>query len=446
MNENVVPFSLLAEVQKNANINALFPDRETIKAILLLYAKIKDGAFSKGKFREQDIISAFIETTPEGFQRIPQERFNSIIGDLQEYYLRYDDDEQVYTLKDFARNICRQAEEALIGSFNPTQIEVICAELKKDLLTCKDDETLTHWLQLNFPAFEPKMNSQVDNLDRHIDIAVAEIRDSAQLQEGDVLETLKKIDSQLERVRRYNKELRAAFSAMKEINAELDIKLMDISSDNLLLLDLLKQTRQFFPGVRYRLDLIDKRLDRLQPRIRQFFGALNKPLFNTQVERFLRLILKNATVKTEGVKKSIHFPDNIPSFRIFQETSYFTVVERREELFPAMARKVKTDEQTLEERKESFEIFGKKVLQQDQITQWVEIICQDCRKHHEADFSAYFFRIVEEEKGNIELAAKVAHRLLKIVAQEDDLDIHINNDNTITRNNISIWEMKIQSI
>lgn len=443
MDENVVPFNFLTEVQKSANINALFPEKETLKAILWLYAKIKDGAFPKSKFKEQDIISAFIETTPEGFQRIPQERFNSIIADLQEYYLRYDDDEQVYILKDFAINICRQVEDALIGNFNPTQIEIICAELKRELLNCKDENSLTHWLQLNFTAFEPKMNSQVDNLDRHIDAAVAEIRQSAQLQEGEVLETLKKIDGQLERIRHYNKELRAAFAAMKEINTELDIRLINTSSDNLQLLDLLKQTRQFFPGVRYRLDLIDKRLDRLQPRLRQFFGALNKPLFNTKVERFLRFILKNSIVKTEGVKKLIYFPDNIPSFRIFQETSYFIVVERKDDLFPALSRKVKTYEQTPEERRESYEALGKKVMQQDKIMQWIEKICHDCREYGKVDFSTYFFRIVKEEEGNIELAAKVAHRLLKI-APHENLDIQINNENTITKDNVSIWEMTIQ--
>jgi len=444
MDENVVPFNFLAEVQKSTNINALFPDRETLKAILWLYAKIKAGSFAKSKFREQDIITAFIETTPEGFQRIPQERFNSVIADLQEYYLRYDDDEQVYTLKDFARNICKQVEEALIGNFNPTQIEIICAELKRELLSCKDDEALTNWLQLNFTAFEPKMNSQVDNLDRHIDTAVAEIRESAQLQEGEVLETLKKIDSQLERIRRYNKELRAAFAAMKEINAELDIRLMAVSSENRQLLDLLRQTRDFFPGIRYRLDLVDKRLDRLQPRLRQFFGALNKPLFNTKVERFLRFILKNAIVKIEGTKKPIYFPDNIPSFRVLQETSYFIVIERRNELFPAMPRKVKTYEQTPEEKMKSYEVLGKKIVQQDKITQWTDKICHDCRKQGRVDFANYFFQIVDEEGGSIELAAKVAHRLLKITAHEDNLEIHINNETTITKNNISIWEMIIQ--
>lgn len=444
MDASVVQFDFLTEVLKGKNISALFPDRETLKAILWLYAKIKAGAFPHSKFKEADIISAFIETTPEGFQRIPQEKFNSIIADLQEYYLRYDDDEQVYILKDFARNICRQAEEALTGNFNPTQIEIICAELKKELLECKDDETLTHWLQLNFTAFEPKMNGQVDNLDRHIDTAVIEIRELAQLQDGQVLETLKKIDSQLENVRRYNKELRAAFAAMKEINSELDLRLMGTSSDNLQLLDLLKQTRQFFPGIRYRLDLIDKRLDRLQPRLRQFFSALNKPLFNTKVERFLRFILKNAIIKTEGSRKSILFPNNIPSFRIFQETSYFVIVERKDELFPAMPRKVSSYEQTPEEKRKINEVLSKKLLQQDKILEWVEKIHHDCHEYGSIEFSKYFFRIVEEENGDIELAAKVAHKLLKIAAQEDRLNVQINNENTIIRNNIKIWEMTIQ--
>ncbi|MRG46950.1 hypothetical protein GFS24_17645 [Chitinophaga sp. SYP-B3965] len=442
MNENVVPFNFLAEVQKSTNINALFPDREIFRAILWLYAKINDSTYAKGQFREQDILTAFTETAPQESPKMQQDRLNSVIGTLQEYYLRYDDDEQVYTLKVFAKNLCQEVERALEGNFNPTQIEIICTELKAKLLACEDEKTLTNWLELNFNAFEPRMNGQVDNLDRKIDTAVAEIRESAQLQEGNVLETLKKIDTLLEGIRKYNNELRVAFTAMKEINTELDNRLMEVDSSNLLLVDLLTQAREFFPGVKYRLDLIDKRLDRLHPRLRQFFGALNKPRFNTDVERFLRFILKNSTVES-GTKKRICLPDNIPSFRVTPKKSHFIVVERREELFPAMARKVKTDEQTPEEKRESYEVLGRKVAQQDKITQWVDKICLDCRNAGSIDFADYFFQMVQEEKEDIELASKVANRLLKIAALDDHYTIYINNEITVTLNNISIWEMKI---
>ena len=443
MNENVVPFNFLKEVQKSTNIIALFPERETFRAILWLYAKIENNTFPKGQFREQDILTAFTETSPQESPRIQQDRLNSVIGNLQEYYLRYDDDEQIYTLRDYAKNLCQEVEKALKGNFNPTHIEIICTELKAKLLACKDERSLTNWLELNFKAFEPNMNSQVDNLDRKINTAVVEIRESAQLQQGNALDILKKIDTQLEGIRQYNNELRIAFSAMKEINTELDIRMMEAGRDNLLLLDLLKDAREFFPGVRYRLDLIDKRLDRLHPRLRQFFGALNKPLFNTNVERFLHYVLKHSSIET-GIKKRILLPDNVPPCRAFRKKSHFIMVERREDLFPAMARKVKTTEQTPEEKRASYELLGRKVAQQDKITQWVIKIAQDCRDKGTVDFAPYFFEMIQEEKGDMELATKVTNRLLKIAAQEDDYTIYINNEIYIKQNNISIWEMKIQ--
>jgi hypothetical protein len=71
-----------------------------------------------------------------------------------------------------------------------------------------DKTSLLGWLDIKFDAFKPKMSSQVEFLDRKINLAVSEIRNSAQLQSGEVLETLKKVDAHLEQVREYNKELR----------------------------------------------------------------------------------------------------------------------------------------------------------------------------------------------------------------------------------------------
>ncbi len=255
------------------------------------------------------------------------------------------------------------------------------------------------------------MSSQVEFLDRKINLAVSEIRESAQLQTGKVLETLKKVDAYLEHIREYNKELRYAFTALKDINTALEGHI--VLADTNQMLDKLSQVQQFFPDIRYWLDLIDKRLDKLQPRFRQFFGALNKPLFNTRVEKFLRFLLKSSTIQTDGARKSIQFPQDILPVRIYQPATRFTIIERREDLFPAISRENPIYQETEETRQAVFRKLNAKILQQDSIEIWVQRILKDCQSEKELSYSGYFIKMVDQQEGDIDLAARVTHRLMK---------------------------------
>lgn len=438
MAQDQLPFDFNREVQKDLNFEALFPGEQSIRAMLWIYGRMQTGAIPNERFKEDIIYSAFLETSSGGYKYVPSSNFNTIIAGLQKFFLRYDEDEQVYTFRDYAKNIFKVVETTLSGSFSPTEIEVICTKLKEDLMLCNSSEQLESWMRLNFSAFEPKMNTQVDNLDRYIDNTVAAIRGMAQLHEGDALETLKNIDSELEKVRKYNDELKAAFSSMKEINRELNSRIHDVNSTKLL--DDVERVRLFFPHIRYRLDLIDKRLDRLQPRLRQFFSALNKPLFNARVEKFLRVILTHSNL--EGVQKNIIFPLGIQSFNIYQITSKFIAVERKGDLFPAIARKRPAVEHSPEYILSVHRKLNEKIVLQSEIDNFVKTILTDCSRKQEVLFSEYFFRIIEEQN-SIELAIKVAHRLIRTLPYRKDYRFTVDKSNVIAKNGVSIWEMTV---
>jgi hypothetical protein len=438
-----ISFDFLEEIQKSQNYNALFPDEKAVRAILWLYAKITTGAFPAEKFKEEDIYHAFQATNLSGgYARLPQEHIHAHTANLLHYFLLYNEQDRLYTFRDYGKSFCKHAEEALAGNFNPTNIEIICKDLLIDLRKVTDRASLLSWLDLKFDAFEPKMSSQVDFLDRRINLAVSGIRDSAQLQTGEVLETLKKVDAHLEMIRGYNKELRSAFTALKDINTTLEENIL-LADDNVIL-DKLSHVQAFFPDIRYRLDLIDKRLDKLQPRLRQFFSALNQPLFNTRVESFLRFLLKSSTIQGDGSKKSIQFPAAISPIRVYQPTSRFIIVERREDLFPAISRKRPVYEETPEKRESAFRKMNDRILQQDSIEKWVARILVDCKQGQVITYSSYLIDMIEQQQGDIDLAARVTHRLMKIAAF-GEIALDINTDTPVIYKNIKVWEMKIAS-
>jgi len=249
-------FDLMHEVGKEGTYNLLFPPLQAGLAILNLYQKVRSGLFLNNRFRESDIYNAlegssFLIKSDE-YERLPQLKFNTIISNLQVYFLRYDTDEQLYTLKDYAESFCRHAEETLMANFNPTQIETICNELRIKLEACRNQAQVKDWIETYFHAFRPAMKSQVDRLERQVDKTVQEIRETTQLSDISILEVLKTIDEKLDRLRRQNEELRSAFREMKTINSELEVQLQTVTDQ--LIADSIAQVRQFFPEVKYTLN------------------------------------------------------------------------------------------------------------------------------------------------------------------------------------------------
>lgn len=242
-------FDLLQEIGRNGAYRLLFPQQEVGMAILYLYSKIKSDAFPDGRFREQDIHDALVRTrffeSTKNYQRQPQLYFNDLISDLQTYFLRFDQDEQLYSFKDYADAFCRHAEATLRANFDPTEIEQICHTLRIELEACESEKQFVHWLDTTFDAFRPKMKLQLDQLERQIDISVKEIRATTQLADTPLLETLKLIDDKLDAIRLQNRELRAAFQELKTVNRLISEKqsLAELSSTH----DKIAGVRQFFP-------------------------------------------------------------------------------------------------------------------------------------------------------------------------------------------------------
>jgi len=332
-----VNFNFFHEIGKGGNYLLLYPQPQAGLAILALYQKVRNRFFPNGQFKESDIYQAFEASKmligEEEYDRLPQTKFNNMISDLQVYFLRYDADEQVYTLKDYAYSFCRHAEETLLANFNPTKIEMICNHLRDKLEKCHTQQEVVVWIDTYFDNFKPVMKLQVDQLERQVDRSVQDIRETRQAENNSIIDVLKAIDTKLDVIRHQNVELRSAFTEMKSINRLLDIHADQITSPTLF--EKISGARQFFPELKYTLNLIDKRLDRIQPKLRQFFGILHKPTFNVRIEKFLKFLLSFSSA--EG-NKVIQFPEGVPVYLFHGQTSNLPIVERKEDLFPTASK------------------------------------------------------------------------------------------------------------
>jgi hypothetical protein len=424
MEENNQGFDFLAEIEKNNNYQLLFPQRQQGLAIMYLYHGIQKGRYPDRKFKEKDVCNAlelFYSTT--GYTRIPQEHFIQWIGELKEYFLMYDEENQVYLLKEYAIDYCRYAEKILQANFSPTKIEIICSQLRQQLERVRGENQIKEWLEIHFDTFKPEMKSQVDFLDRQIDQAVLELRQTAGTHDQSIIIVLKQIDSELDHLKTQNKELRIAFQQMKSINARLEE--LSIAINDAELYEAITSARSFFPEIKYRLSLVDRRLDRIHPKLRQFFGTLNKPLFNVRAEKFLVFLLQHSKLEYKKRIKHIVLPSNVSLPHVYIPTPQLPIAERREDLFPVPPRPVQDYKQNAEQVKRLSSELGTKLWQQDEIETWLDKIKEEVNSKKQVLISDYFFSLSEMKEGDIEMPVKLVHRIIREAPFHPDLKIEV---------------------
>ena len=113
---------------------------------------------------------------------------------------------------------------------------------------------------------------------------------------------LQEIEKQIDAIRQQNRELRAAF---RETDLMNDILISHpVRDDSEEVDDLISEAISYFEGIHFRLAMVDSRIDKIQPKIKQFFASLNRDIFNTKVEKFLYFLLE----KSQITDKQIQFP------------------------------------------------------------------------------------------------------------------------------------------
>lgn len=441
-------FDFLKEISKGSTYNLLFPDPRAGIAVIWLYERIERGSFPDKTFTESDVHQALsFSSKINGItERNAWEFNNRLIADLQEYFLYYDETRQVYKLKEYANEFCRRASNTLKASFDPTIIEKICLALRERLAELILRNNLGDWFAIHFRTFQPQLRQQIDFLDRQIDHSVIEMRQNLSAKSRDITLMLKQIDERFDLIRKQNNELRAGFSEMDQIRRKLESISVENEDDKLG--DLIYGAISFFQEMKQTLSLVDSRLDRVQPKVKQLFSNLNKPLFNARIERFLTHLINYSqlTNANKATKRAIELPVGIPGLKVYQDRMNLCIFERKRDLFPIKATKRFVAEEDEEARATVFRAFSNKLQQQDAISLWIDKIMNDLVPAGKLRFSNYFFLCLgENEIKDIALGIGLAHRCLKVFGQHPRYSLTVTDELVIKAGtNVSLWEMIIE--
>lgn len=438
-------FDFLGTLQRDnlRTYKLLYPDPRLGMVVMWLYDKYLSGAFPNKTFKEDTINLAFRELF--GHNRQQWQDYADNISDLNEFFLRYDDQLQVYSLKNYAIEFCQRAYDVLLKTFNPTQIEQICAKLRRDLEEAQTPELYQFWFENNLPAFQPQLKAQIDFLERQIQESVDELRKYAHRSDTSIQQALEQVVKRLNEIREQNRELTAAFHEIDRVKIHLD----ELQSSNQWpsLQEQIDNAFVFFAEMLRDLRIVDRRIDRIQPKLRQLFGTLNQPLFNGRVERFLRHLLVNSDFSRDAAgRRQLQLPQNVPSLLVHTNTPSFPIIERREFPEKRFARTSQSTEK-VEERRKAFATSAGRIRQQSVVESWVTRFEQKVRQEGEAEFSSFFQKILLEEDNDADLAVRVAYRVYRLFTNDPRYLLTVNNKTRVeyeTLFPLTSWQMTVQ--
>lgn len=439
-NTNKTNFDFIKILNEEKTYKLLFPDREVGLAIVLIYEKIIDGDFEEEKFTEKDLHEAF-ENIYKTKERYPKEVYSTHIMDLQEYFLDYNQESQKYFFKDYAYKFCKHAKETLVGAFNPTRIQEICTHLSKSLEERDTVEELKFWLKEVFKKYEPDLREQIDFLDRQITESIELLKKGTDFTNQNFLEILVATDVSMNNAQNHVKELRSAYSETKTIRGLLEQKQNRDGEIN----ELISEVYSFVKYINDRLNSIDRKLDRIQPKIRHLFSTLSKPLLSSKIEKFIHFILNKSTLESNNGNKFIVFPNSITLPRIHIPTPHFTIIDKDRELFPSKPKERKQYFQNEKAIEENTKKAQNKINEIDTIRNWEIYILSEIELKGSIKLSEVFFKIIEENKSS-QIAVSVTFNIIKYVYNNKEkfsLEVDKELETNSEFKNIALWKMKI---
>ncbi|MFC4634647.1 hypothetical protein ACFO3O_12050 [Dokdonia ponticola] len=430
-------FDFIDEISKEETYRQLYPSKKEGIVIAHLYQRVKSGYYENDSFTAEQIHSLFEFTMNEEEKRVSDVKGR--INKLQKYFLKYDEETQLYSFQEYGIKFCRIAEETLIGSLKPTEIKIICSQLKQKLRESIGDETkIEEWFIIHFKSFHPNLKQQIDFLDRQIDEAVEKLRNDTLAEKKSPLKLLQTVSDDLVDIQNKNDELRSAFSETYSISTLL----FEIKTEQEILLERIRYTTRFFNNVQSRLRNTNRRLDRIQPKIKQLFFTLNQPEYSAKIDRFIRFLLKYSTLEKKGNDKEIIFPKEVNSITSNHKRPKYLLIDRDRDLFPTQAKPRKKYH-----RDQKIEAQNKAVLENafddaQTIDDWVQLFFAQLQQKKELNISKGFF-LVLEDTNDVTIATKVTFKVIEDAHNNEKYKVDIDKTNLVQNKNTALWKTMI---
>lgn len=422
----------------------LIPNKEDGLIILALYQK-----YQKQEFTEDQIIQIINKVLIDlgGSQREENNRNNTIILRLQEFFLWRDRKRKVYGFKNYGEEFCQKVFKRLSESYHPAKIERLFKHLLDTLKTSleKNPAEILIWMDDHFNHRSNELALQIEILDQQVSESVDEFRFQIKQPQANILQVIDTISAGLDQIKQHAHELTTGFQITYDIDDILQDMLKNPESFDLL--ESINHVLQYNQNVRNHLDQVSVRIDKIKPRIREFIFEFNQRELDRKTDKFLHYLLDTASyIRQENQPKRLVFPKDIESVTIMIPESiprFYILTERdfvRKAPLPSAVRSIDVEQtnSAIAKNKEKLEIKKK-------IQFWAKKALDQIDHEGKLEFSPFFFSILSDEENNLNIAVKIAQRLVKHCnGWQYKITIDQNEYHDPNYLNLSLWNMTIQ--
>jgi hypothetical protein len=390
-------------------------------------------------FSEDDIRKSLRHVRTD-LQTEQIEQFNQAIRSLQKFFLWRDETKGVYSFRPYAEQLCKEIEQVLLDTFNPTEIEADFKYIQNKLGT----ESFEKWYEYTFEIYRRKVSSQISVLDRKVAKAISDFRTQINNSDDYDISSLKNIIDILSGLGIQTSELNTAFRSSRYI----EDRMIDFQKEETGLIYIKETTDviQYFKGIRNKLQIIGRKIDGIKPKLDEYINNVNQHDFYRKFKLLLKYTLDNSKIGKTGeiclpnnISNECFFPDKLQKFLIIKENwepDQRLNVHSTKAVVPPTNKEASTEEL---KRCNEYAAMLKRVKQ------YLNELENRLNTSKEIDFSMYFFEVMEKEQGDINIAVRFASRAIETYFKSKLHEVEIQKEKIAhpLYSKITVWRTTI---
>lgn len=441
-------FHFYHELKKDKYYEPLIPEKKSGLVVIYLFDQWKSGKYQSNSFTEDAVKRAIEQVANDlgkSYEKTPHERFRIINRALQEYFLSRNEETNLYNITQYGIEFCEGIRNKLLPEFNPSVIEKILSDLISLLKISIAKNDFGYWYNHHFQNQRPYIKRQVETLLRLVENAVQEFRASTKSDDETFIEIVRNVDTNLEVIRKHSDELKDVFFDAEEIKSI--ILELSFDEDTLDFISQKESVRGFIEEINNDLSIINQRIEKIRPKLKQFISGINQRNFDRNTEQFLRFLLKNSTLSKGSYKSKVYFPTSVETKELYRSETKFIIIES-DRLKTPIPIPVVQPKENKEKQKLQLEKANNAFLIRNRIRYWLLELEKEIKDSKKIDFTIYYFLILEKEQCYSKtIAIKVAAIIFRKYTKLKGYKVTIKKELQTTEkySDQAIWKMSIET-
>lgn len=430
-------FDFINQVSTKSLYDLLIPSYEYGIIIFKLYEQLTRR--NSDIFTENDI--KLLISNRKNQEREQHEDIKDIIRDLNEFFLK--PTEKGYRLTEYAKNFCRTIRGKLHEDFEPSKIEKRLISLKKSLIA--DTTQFNKWFEIEFDNKKVEIESQIESLERQVANAIKQFRNEILNENKNGLDLVKSVYANITIIKDQTQKLKGTLRLAEDIQQIVNAIDSNVDKDTDLTIENKQSINIFFHTIFSDFERITKRIDRVTPKLRQFYNNMSSLDYERNTRRFLNYLLANTETVGYRPLTKLQFPDieNINLKKeIYKYVHSFYYVDNEKDLYQNTKIHSHQPNKNQSIQDSQRKLTEDKIKATKDIEVFLEKIKGELEQNNEVDCEPYFIEILENTN-NLNIVVKIVFKLIKEYSDTKLYQLKISNPSNHIFEGVILWKLKI---